>query len=64
MAVYLWDKNTKRRITFAHAIDASRAVLIRGSGLEAVSGDLLVLVGWAAGIFILGIILFARTMRS
>ena len=49
---------------FAHAIDASRAVLIRGSGLEAVSGDLLFLVGWAVGIFILGIILFGRTMRS
>lgn len=26
MAVYLWDKNTKRRITFAHAIDAKEAM--------------------------------------
>ena len=49
---------------FAHAVDATRAVITRGVGLEAVSGDMLFLVGWAAGIFILGIILFGRTMRS
>jgi len=49
---------------FAHAVDASRAVLTRGVGLEAVSGDLWFLVGWAVVIFALGIILFRRTMRS
>ncbi len=57
-------RNAAYAFPFAHAIDASRAVLIRGSGLEAVSGDLLFLVGWAVGIFILGTILFSRTMRS
>jgi ABC-2 type transport system permease protein len=49
---------------FAHAVDATRAVITRGVGLEAISGDVLFLVGWAIGIFILGIILFGRTMRS
>ncbi len=49
---------------YAHAIDASRATLIRGVGLEAISNDLLFLVGWAVGIFIIGVILFKRSMRS
>jgi len=49
---------------YAHTIDASRAILIRGVGLEAVSSDLLFLVGWAVVIFAIGIILFRRSMRS
>jgi len=53
-----------RAFPFAHAVDASRAVLTRGVGLEAVSGDLLFLVGWAVVIFSIGIILFRRSMRS
>jgi ABC-2 type transport system permease protein len=49
---------------FIHAVDAARAVITRGVGFEAISGDVFFLVGWAAGIFALGIILFGRTMRS
>lgn len=49
---------------FSHAVEASRAVITRGVGMEAISGDFLFLVGWAAGIFIIGTILFSRTMRS
>ncbi len=49
---------------FSHAIDASRAVITRGVGMEAISGDFFFLVGWAAGIFIIGTILFSSTMRS
>lgn len=49
---------------FSHAVDASRAVITRGVGMEAISGDFFFLVGWAAGIFIIGTILFSRTMRS
>ncbi len=49
---------------YAHAVDASRVVLTRGVGLEAVSSDLLFLVGWAVVIFALGVILFRRSMRS
>jgi ABC-2 type transport system permease protein len=49
---------------YAHAIDASRGVLIRGVGLEAISSDFLFLVGWAVVIFAIGIILFRRSMRS
>jgi len=49
---------------FSHAVDASRAVITRGVGFEAISGDFFFLIGWAAGIFIIGTILFSRTMRS
>jgi ABC-2 type transport system permease protein len=49
---------------FAHTIDASRAILIRGVGLEAVSYDFFFLVGWAVAIFIIGVTLFRRNMRS
>ncbi|MBA7714773.1 Linearmycin resistance permease protein LnrN [subsurface metagenome] len=49
---------------YAHTIDASRAVLIRGVGVEAISSDLLFLVGWAVVIFAIGVILFRRSMRS
>lgn len=49
---------------YAHTIDASRGVLIRGVGLEAISNDLLFLVGWAAVIFFIGVVLFRRSMRS
>lgn len=51
-------------LPFLHAMDASRAVLTRGVGLEAVKDDFLFLVGWAVVIFIIGIILFRRSMRS
>ena len=49
---------------FSHAVEASRAVITRGVGMEAISGDFLFLVGWAVGIFVIGTILFSRTMRS
>ena len=49
---------------YAHTIDASRAVLTRGVGLEATISDFLFLIGWAVGIFAIGVILFRRSMRS
>jgi len=49
---------------YAHAISASRAVLTRGVGLEAVGNDFLFLVGWTVVIFIIGVILFRRSMQS
>jgi len=49
---------------YAHTIESARAVLIRGVGLEAISYDLLFLVGWAIAIFAIGVILFRRSMRS
>ena len=57
-------RNVAYAFPYAHAIDASRGVLIRGVGLEAISGDLLFLVGWAVVIFAIGVILFRRSMRS
>lgn len=49
---------------FAHTVEASRAILIRGVGLEAISYDFFFLVGWAMAIFVIGVILFRRSMRS
>jgi ABC-2 type transport system permease protein len=53
-----------RAFPYAHAIDASRGVLTRGVGIEAISTDFIFLVGWAVAIFIIGVFLFRRTMRS
>jgi ABC-2 type transport system permease protein len=53
-----------RIFPYAHAVDASRAVLLRGSGMEAITGDFWFLVGWAVVIFAFGILLFRRTMRT
>lgn len=49
---------------YAHTIAAARAVLIRGVGLEAINTDMLFLVGWAVVVFLIGVILFRRSMRS
>ncbi len=57
-------RNIAYAFPYAHTIDASRAILIRGVGLEAISNDLLFLVGWAIAIFAIGVILFRRSMRS
>jgi ABC-2 type transport system permease protein len=57
-------RNVANAFPYAHAIDASRGVLIRGVGLEAVGTDLLFLIGWAVVIFAIGVILFRRSMRS
>lgn len=49
---------------YAHSIEASRAVLTRGVGMEAISSDFLFLVGWAVAAFLVGVILFrTRSMR-
>jgi ABC-2 type transport system permease protein len=49
---------------FSHAVEAARTVITRGAGFEAISGDFFFLCGWAAVVFVIGTILFARTMRS
>ncbi len=49
---------------YAHAVSAARAVITRGVGMEAVSGDILFLVIWAIIAFIIGTFLFRRAMRS
>jgi len=49
---------------YAHTIEASRGILIRGVGLEAVGSDFLFLAGWAVAIFAIGVVLFRRNMRS
>jgi ABC-2 type transport system permease protein len=49
---------------YAHAVNASREVLIRGASLAAVQTDVIFLAGWAAGALLLGVFFFARTMRS
>lgn len=49
---------------YAHALDAARAVMIRGVGLQVVGSDLLFLGGWTVLIFFIGVVLFRRSMRS
>lgn len=49
---------------FVHAVEAGRAVITRGAGFDAVSGDIYFLIGWAVIAFIIGTFLFRRTMRS
>ena len=48
---------------YAHAVEAARAVLLRGSGMTAVGGDVIFLAAWAAGVVLLGVFLLGRTMR-
>jgi len=49
---------------YAHTIEASRGVLTRGVGMEAINTDLLFLVGWTVVVFLLGVVLFRRSMRT
>ncbi|MDD4923816.1 MAG: ABC transporter permease [Dehalococcoidales bacterium] len=49
---------------YSHAVNASRAVITRGVGMEAISGDFWFLVIWSVVIFIIGTFLFQRSMRS
>ena len=57
-------RNVAYAFPYAHAIDASRAVITRGVGMEAVSNDVIFLAGWALIIFAIGVLLFRRSMRS
>ncbi len=57
-------KYIARAFPYAHAVDASRGVLTRGVGIEAIGTDFIFLVGWAVVIFAIGVFLFRRTMRS
>jgi len=57
-------RNVAYAFPYAHAIDASKAVITRGVGIEVVSSDVLFLAGWAVGVFAIGVILFRRSMRS
>jgi ABC-2 type transport system permease protein len=56
-------KSIAGALPFIHAIDASRAVL-NGSSFSAIILDLYWLVGWAVALFVLGIVLFRKTMVS
>ena len=53
-----------RIFPYAHAVDAARAIMLRGAGLAAVGGDLIFLAAWAAGAIMLGIFMFGQTMRA
>lgn len=57
-------QNIANAFPFAHAASAAREVITKGVGMEAVSSDVIFLSVWTAGIFLIGIILFSRTMRS
>jgi ABC-2 type transport system permease protein len=55
-----WLQDVAYAFPFAHAIEASRGILIRGAGLGGVSSDLLYLVAWTVALFAAGIVLFRR----
>ena len=59
-----WLQSIAYALPFAHTIDASRSILIRGTGLAAVSTDFLFLVIWTVIVFLAGIILFRRSMAG
>ncbi|MCL0052913.1 ABC transporter permease [Dehalococcoidales bacterium] len=47
---------------FHYATEASRDIIVRGLGWEAVSGEFLVLIIWALAAFTIGALLFRRVM--
>jgi ABC-2 type transport system permease protein len=49
-------------LPFLHAIDACRDVVTRGFGFTDILPDLYWLIGWTVALFVLGIILFRRSM--
>jgi len=57
-----WLQSIANAFPFFHAIEASRSVLSRGTGFEAVTTDFLFLVIWTAVVFVAGILLFKRKM--
>ena len=59
-----WLRSFTHAFPFSHANDASRSILNRGAGLEAVTTDLLFLVIWTVVVFAVGIVLFRRSMTS
>ncbi|MBN2240259.1 MAG: ABC transporter permease [Dehalococcoidales bacterium] len=57
-------RNIASVFPYIHTIEAARGVITRGVGLEAIGTDFLFLALWAVGAFMIGIILFGRTMRT
>jgi ABC-2 type transport system permease protein len=53
-----------RLFPYAHAVESSRAILLRGAGFQAVQNDIAFLAAWAFGAILIGILLFSRRMRS
>lgn len=49
-------------LPFLHAANASRYIITTGATFEAVSRDFLFVVGWTLTLFVIGIILFKRSM--
>ena len=59
-----WLRSVAYAFSFSHAIDASRGVLTRGSGFEAITTDFLFLIIWTIVFFAVGVFLFRRSMSS
>jgi hypothetical protein len=49
-------------LPFAHAIDASRAVMVDGAGAGEIAGDLYWMLGYALGTIVAAVALFRRRM--
>lgn len=57
-----WLQSIAHAFPFSHSIEASRGILSRGTGFEAVASDFLFLVIWTVIVFAAGILLFRRKM--
>jgi ABC-2 type transport system permease protein len=57
-----WLQSVTYAFPFSHAIEASRSILNRGTGFEALTYDFLFLVIWTIIVFAAGILLFRRRM--
>jgi len=59
-----WLRDFAHAFPFSHAIEASRDIINRGTGLGSVTTDLLFLVIWTVVVFAAGTVLFRRSMAS
>ena len=57
-------KGIAEAFPFLHAMDACRDVVTRGTGFTAILPDLYWLIGWTVALFVIGIVLFRRSMAS
>lgn len=57
-------KGIAEAFPFLHAMDACRDVITRGAGFATILPDLYWLIGWTVSLFVIGIVLFRRSMAS
>jgi ABC-2 type transport system permease protein len=51
-------------LPFAHAIDASRAVMNEGAGFGDIASDVVWVAGYTLAVMVLAVVVFRRRMRE